>query len=141
MMNNCLVGVLLTIYSIQDIRTKSVSRGMLILGTILLTLSTIFHTDYTLLEVITGVLLGISLFAFSKILRGQIGSGDGIIVAITGVGLGIWNNLGMLFCALFLAGIFSAILLITGKKRNYQFPFVPFLLAGFICLFLLGGSA
>ena len=141
MITNCLVGVLLLIYSIQDIKTKSVSRWLLLLGAIILTISAVLHTDYTFFEIVIGVLLGASLYLFSKILRGQIGSGDGVIVAITGIGLGIWNNLGMLFCALFLAGIFSAILLITGKKRNYQFPFVPFLLAGFICLFLIGGTA
>lgn len=83
-------------------------------------------------------MIGILMLLVSLITKGQIGTGDGIIFCITGLGLGFWNNLWLLMLSLFMAGIFSGILwMLKRVGRKSEIPFVPFILIsylGVLCL-------
>jgi len=79
------------------------------------------------------VLPGAGILALSLMLKGSIGKGDGYLLCISGLALGLKQNLSILFYALFLAGGTAAVLLGLGKvKRDTKLPFVPFLLGGFV---------
>ena len=59
--------------------------------------------------------------------------GDGLILSVTGLGLGFWNNLELFALALFAAALVSIVLLITRlANRKTSIPFVPFLFLGYL---------
>jgi leader peptidase (prepilin peptidase)/N-methyltransferase len=66
---------------------------------------------------------------------GKIGMGDGILLCVTGIGLGFWNNLELFGVALFLAAVLSIILMILRVvDRKKSIPFIPFLFAGYLII-------
>ena len=84
---------------------------------------------------IGGLSIGLAIVLLSKLTAGKIGMGDGILLCITGIGLGFWSNLELFGIALFLAAILSIVLLMLKMvDRKKSIPFVPFLFAGYIIL-------
>lgn len=72
-------------------------------------------------------------FALQTTLRKEsLGEGDIIVVATMGALLG-WQ---VALIAVFLSALFALIILLAIAKKNYQIPFIPFLLLGtFPCVF------
>ena len=65
--------------------------------------------------------------------RGAIGRGDGYLLCVAGVYLGIAGTLSLLSGALFLCAIWSLLLLAIKKAgKKTEIPFVPFLLAAYV---------
>ena len=64
----------------------------------------------------------------SWISHGSIGAGDGAVLVATGVFLGFWGNLRLLFLALILSALVAGYLLVIKRKgRKDRMPFIPFL--------------
>lgn len=84
------------------------------------------------------VLPGVLLFIISKLSRGAVGEGDGLFFAVSGLYIGFWNNVallfyGLLFCSAWGLGIFIWGILEGKKIWNIKLPFLPFLVpAAFI---------
>lgn len=79
------------------------------------------------------------MIVISKITGGKIGMGDGILLCITGMGLGFWGNLELFGIALFFAAVVSILLLIFRlADRKKSIPFVPFLFFGYVFLLIVG---
>lgn len=82
---------------------------------------------------IEGMVPGILLLALSGISRGAVGIGDGLAVTVMGSYLGLWNTVYVLLTALFLSAFWAGFLLVGRKSgRGKEFPFLPFLLIGFV---------
>ena len=91
-----------------------------------------------MLECIGGILIGGAFLGISKVTRGQIGIGDGLILCVTGLGLGIAKGMEMLLYGLLLAALFSAILLVRKvANRKMTIPFIPFLFVGYLITILI----
>lgn len=89
--------------------------------------------ENSLLSIAGGILTGLFLLAASKITRGQIGSGDGIVFLITGISLGMERNFLLLLGSLFIAFLYSLILLLIKKTRwKDAIPFLPFVFAAYV---------
>ncbi len=137
---NGLVFLLLLICSVDDIHKKTIHLKKLIIFMIPIVIGTLIRTDIGIIQCITGMIVGVLFIVISKVTRGAIGMGDGLLLCVTGLGLGIWRNLEMLCYALLFAAIYSSILLIRNfRNRKRKIPFVPFLFLGYICCILLGG--
>ena len=68
-----------------------------------------------------GILLGLSA------LTGEgIGKGDGWFFLVSGIYLGLWKNLILLWGSLMLCFPVSLFLLLRGKGKTYRIPFLPF---------------
>jgi leader peptidase (prepilin peptidase)/N-methyltransferase len=79
--------------------------------------------------------LGLGLVLLSKATGGKIGIGDGLVLAVTGMGLGFWTNMELFAIALSLAAVFSIGLLVIRKaNRNKAIPFMPFLMGAYLFL-------
>lgn len=138
MWSNVAMMGMLTICSVQDIIWKQIRLdpvlGFGILGVI-------FHLlwqQQTIGSILMGMMVGIGLLLLSLLSRGRIGAGDGVLLIVTGVYLGLQKNLALLFYALLICGCFALFLLLTRRKRRQDaIPFVPFLLIAYI--FLLAG--
>ncbi len=76
-----------------------------------------------------GAMIGGTLCLFSLASKGQIGMGDGIVMAALGAWLGFWTAARVLLYALMAAALWSVVLLVRRKGIGAQFPFVPCLLA------------
>ena len=84
-----------------------------------------------------GILPGMFLLASAYATRQAIGYGDGLAVCVCGLYLGMGQTFAMLFYALLFCSVVSAVMLVC-KKRTYKtgVPFVPYLIAGYLCTFL-----
>lgn len=86
-----------------------------------------------------GCLLGGIFLGLGKITRQALGYGDGWMLVATGIFLGFSENMFLLLLGFSLAAIFSiGLLIFQKKKKNDAIPFMPFLLAGYIFLLVLG---
>ena len=81
---------------------------------------------------LSGAVVGLLFLAIGKVTGEALGYGDGVLIGILGIYLGIWDLLGLLATTFFLTALFAAAVLVISKfKRKSAFPFVPFL--GGIC--------
>jgi len=71
--------------------------------------------------------------ASSAASRGQLGTGDAFLFALTGLGLGVMVNIFIIMFSLILA-FFAAVflVLVRHKPKNYGIPLAPFVLSSFI---------
>ena len=79
---------------------------------------------------------GAFLLAVSILTRGQAGAGDALLLCAAGTWSGAQSMLLCLFGALFFLSVLSVVFQLL-KKPVREMPFVPFLLAGFLCQYLL----
>lgn len=85
------------------------------------------------LSLSAGLIPGAALLLAGKWSRGQIGAGDGLLVMVMGIYLGLWETTGILFYASVAAGMAGLFLMLVLKKnRRYEIPFIPFLLVVFV---------
>lgn len=141
--------VLLLIYlfmmSVYDIRKRRIHMGIsaviaALLGAVQLCL--IFQGEVVWYGAFTGVAAGGLMLGISRITGGELGFGDGIVFVISGLLLGLFENVLLLFISLLfsaVAGIF--LLLIKHVGRKYTLPFIPFVFAGYgvMCLWKIAG--
>ena len=77
---------------------------------------------------ISGMLVGVVLFAVSKVSRGAIGEGDALVYTLTGALLGITGNMELLLISLLLCSLVSLGLIVFRRVgRQYKIAFVPFI--------------
>lgn len=87
----------------------------------------------SLVEVIGGMGIGIILLATAFFTREAIGFGDGLLICVSGIYLGLWRNLGLLILGAVCCGMILGIGILAGRlKMADRVPFVPFLLFAFI---------
>ncbi|MCR5545944.1 MAG: A24 family peptidase [Lachnospiraceae bacterium] len=137
----CLIG-LLSLLAIEDMKTKQIPMVPVIICGII---GMVFHLIFqrrTIGDIVAGILIGVVLVGISILTKGKIGKGDGYLFMVTGVYLGFWKNLMLLWLACMIAGLVGlGMILFQKKNRYYQIPFVPFvLLSGFVLLLIGGGS-
>lgn len=137
-MKAVLAAVLLSC-GIVDFLRKRVYIWMLVAGGILVFALLPFCHEITLASRLAGAATGAAIILLSFISGGKIGLGDGILLCITGLGLGFWGNMELFCLALMLAAGLSIILMIFRKAdRRMSIPFVPFMLAGYLIILFTG---
>ncbi len=126
----------LLLLSWQDIRKKEVSLFLLLAGVVIVVLSIgtgIRMGQGTSLWISKGIgmLMGISLILLSKASKGQIGMGDAIVLTVTGIVFGFWDNLFLFFYSLILSAVYTAVLLLMKRIHKKQnIAFLPFIVLG-----------
>ncbi len=129
----------LLLCSIQDIKKKTINIYLILTGFVMLLIGMLWSGEYSFLYYFGGISLGLILLCISFITKDQVGTGDGLIVCITGLCLGFSRNAMLLVISLLGSAIFSIVLLtfkLAGRKKTI--PFVPFLLFGYLGVLLFG---
>ncbi len=135
MRENILLALFLTICSVTDILKKQIYMKVIIpffsLGLALF----FIKSDLSVIEELTGILLGVLLLILARLSSERIGYGDALMVMVSGAYLGIFLNIKLLMWALFISALFSLLLLILKKAGRYtQIPFAPFLLISYFLM-------
>lgn len=91
-----------------------------------------YSNEMAIWEMAAGAAIGLLLLVVGKV-TGQIGIGDGIVFMITGIGMGFWNNLLLLWGSLLLMATVSLALILLQKIRwKARLPFLPFVLCAYV---------
>lgn len=131
-MQNIILLLLLLICAIEDLKRKELTITYILFFGILGVLVHLFYADGSIYNMLFGILLGLAIMILSFFSRGSIGMGDGILLVVTGVYLGGYENMELFLLGTFLAGIWSlGLLVLKKKKRKDKIAFVPFLLAAY----------
>lgn len=132
-----LVLLILGIMGMEDLKKRTISVWKIAVFGMVILLALVYGrgetADINMIPFFTaasGVIPGIVLLILGKLAKGSIGEADGLIVLGLGIYMGFWSVMSVLSVALFLAFIVSGVLLTIGRRRNYEIPFVPFLLLG-----------
>lgn len=138
------IGLLLLLCTLEDIKTRRLNLWhiLIIVPFIIFDLveRTIIEPEVSWIGRVSGLIIGIIFIVLSKLTKGQIGMGDGILISVIGVMLGGLQSLEVITYSFFASSIVAIILLTffkMGKKKTI--PFVPFLLLGYIMSIFLGG--
>ena len=138
MISRILLAAFLTICSVTDLLKKQIYLKIIIpfmaagLGLFFI------RGELSILEETGGILLGVILLLLARVSAEKIGYGDGLMVAVSGTFLGLFMNIRLLMCALFISAIVSAVLLAVKKAgRHTELPFAPFLLVSYAIMTLV----
>ena len=116
-----------------DWKEQKISLVMLLSGGAAGILVQLAFREQTAAEVICGAGIGGLVLMLALVSREAVGAGDGMILIVAGIILGVWGVLELLMTALLLTGIAALFLLVVKRKgRAYRLPFVPFLLAAYL---------
>jgi len=128
-----IMGVTLLLCSIQDVIQKKICLWMIAIGGVLTGICILHYKTISLKDSLGGILVGVGVVLISKATGGKIGMGDGLLLCLTGMGLGLWGNIELFAYALFAAAVVSIVLLILHLvDRKKSIPFVPFLLLSYM---------
>lgn len=136
-----LFDAVLVILAIEDYQKRTISNRYSIIIFILAILTIPLGFGIGLWERVTGFFaVSVPMFLITWIRPGSFGGGDIKLVSSCGAFLGWRLLLRGTVCGIYLAGIYSVLLILIKKeKKNVQFALGPFLSAGYIfsstCLF------
>lgn len=133
-----ILGAMLLACSVQDIRKKKIFLWVIALGALLTGICFPFCSSASFFKTLGGIAVGACVIVISLATGGKIGLGDGMLLCVTGLGLGFWGNLELFALALSMAAVLSIILLIFRlADRKKSIPFVPFLFLGYVFLMVV----
>lgn len=106
---------------------------VVIAGLLLVLCFHIWWNDLQFQDMAGTVIIFMLFMASSYASRGQLGTGDAFIFALTGLGLGIMANIFIIMSS-FIQAFFTAVflVLVKHKPKNYGMPLAPFVLSSFI---------
>ncbi len=136
-----LLGIL-GMCSYRDVRYRSLRTGMLLAFAAVGVWMHLLFERIGVWDMAGGMAVGVSLYLIAHLSGERIGKGDALLVMVCGIFLGFWETIVLLWVAFLLAGVIGfAFVRMRHVGRNYELPFVPFLLLGYVfCLFIWGGS-
>ncbi len=127
----------LGINSYLDLRKNQISLLLVLLYAVL-DIPYLMVNRQRLILLLMGAVPGVLLLCIGKVFGDALGAGDGLVVLVSGLYMGIWGILGVLTLALILAAIWAVFLMVFRKKGGKSsFPFVPFLMAAYTIPWLI----
>ncbi|MBO5373514.1 MAG: prepilin peptidase [Lachnospiraceae bacterium] len=131
----------LGVHSIEDIKRKKITVSITLFSAILCILLHLLFRNESIYSMLAGMLSGTVIVLLSKLSKGRISMGDGVVLMLTGLYLGFWENLCLMFLAFSLASIWGIYqLLVRHKSKDERMAFVPFLFVGYVLLVLGKGA-
>ena len=113
----------------KDLKKKEIFPALTIAGTAAGLAVQIFYYGSAWALAAFSMMPGLLFLALSVLSRGQTGAGDALVFFMTGAWLGadVWR---VFLLSLFGSAVFAGILWMI-KRKNAEFPLVPFILAAF----------
>ena len=128
---------MLIIFSVEDMLYREISVKVILVFLLMGIGIRVYDNTLLSTEIFWGIFIGMIIIASSIILAGNIGVGDGIIFVLTGLFLGIADNLRILIFSVTISGIIGGLLIILKiKKKDYKMPFTVFILISYIVVII-----
>jgi len=128
----------LALFSLEDIRHKSIPffAGIvyLIAGVILSAFRIGADIGSWGLQIVPGIIA----LMISLITRGNLGSGDAMVIFAIGLCLGIRGSALICIIGLVLSSLTAMVVFIIKRDKNYRLAFIPFLLCGAVAEIFIG---
>lgn len=129
----------LGLHSLEDIRRKKITVKLTLFSGIAGILLHMLFQNQSIFEMLAGAVPGVFVLVASYLSKSKIGMGDGIVFMLTGLYLGLVENLRLMFVSFFLASLWGLYLLMIKRcEKSKRIPFVPFLFLGY-CLMMIRG--
>jgi leader peptidase (prepilin peptidase)/N-methyltransferase len=139
MVVNGIVAAVLTVESISDIKTKSISLARLVCYMIVALALNIIMRYQSFISLFGGIIVGVIFLGFGILTKEGIGYGDGAIFICLGAVPGLYDNLRLLMYSLMLAAIVGGIYALVRKKNlKVRIPFIPCVLITYVVMTLVG---
>ncbi len=126
---------MLAICATEDLRKKQIHLNVVLAFGIL---GIVFHMlgqEQTIENIIFGMGVGGVLLLLSILTGGKIGIGDGVLLVVTGIYLGLEQNLMLFVGSLFICACYALFLLVLRRrKRNDTLAYAPFVLVSYVCM-------
>ena len=126
---------MLAICATEDLRKKQIHLNVVLAFGIL---GIVFHMlgqEQTIENIIFGMGVGGVLLLLSILTGGKIGIGDGVLLVVTGIYLGLEQNLMLFVGSLFICACYALLLLVLRRrKRNDTLAYAPFVLVSYVCM-------
>lgn len=133
-MQRVLELALLGICSWEDVKGRQIRQCWLIAFGIEAVLVSMVFGSRSALSLVAGLLPGCVLLLLSWLSRGGVGEGDGLLLMLLGLSLGVGKTLAIFYIAAILSAGYAMFLVVCKKKsRKYAMAFVPFLLVAYVC--------
>lgn len=123
--------------SFEDFRKKRILVYPVLLFGIAGVLLHLYYRNISIGCLLAGCAIGMGLLLLSC-LTGQIGAGDALVLIVSGIYLGFWENTRLFFHGLIFCGIWSlALLALKRKRRRDEVAFIPFLFLAYLEMLVL----
>ena len=126
--------MVMIVISVCDVKTKTIpcwGLSVIFALTIIRVAYNLVVYKATWIDVVVSMVPGIFLITLSLISEGKIGMGDGILITLLGMSIGLEDCVYMLTAALILNCLFVLILFVRHKvTKETQIPFAPFITLG-----------
>lgn len=131
---NLLMGLIFLLWeSAEDIKSRQLNIITLIIFAFLGLIINFFIMDNKVGEICLSLLPGIVMILLSFISNQSVGYGDGVVVGIIGLYVGLARVVVTGIFALIIAMFFSMVLVTVGNVGHRQtIPFVPFILISYV---------
>ena len=118
--------------SLEDLRTRRLSGELLLIGASLAAVYRLTTKEIPGELILAGLAMGAVFLLLGYLTREALGYGDGILICILGVFVGVTELAAMLMVAWTGASVAAVILCVKRRfSRKAAMPFVPFLLLGY----------
>lgn len=142
MVKSCVLLGMLGTLSVEDVRSKKLNVIILSAFGILGVILHMIYQKGEYLSLLGGVGVGFAMGVVSLLSRGRVGMGDALALIVTGIFLGGRGNLTLFLVSQILAACMALFLIIVRKKgKDYEMPFLPFLLVSYVGMLAAGGMA
>ena len=127
----------IVIEAISDVKRREIKIVYLIVAGAIGILALVISGEKSrIISSLFGIAIGLTVIVLAYLTKGGIGYGDGLLLCISALLLGVRNNIVLLFTGCFLSAIVSMFLLVIKKAdRKTILPFVPFLIPAVIVSF------
>lgn len=130
----------LLVLAVIDIKTRRLPTWVLGVGALAALAYQAVWGGRTIVIWGSGAAVGLLFLGIGKVTGEALGYGDGILIGILGIFLGVWDLLGLLVMAFFLSALYAAAMLAVCKfRKKSTFPFVPFLGMAYVIMLAAGG--
>lgn len=132
------IGILLLAACIMDIKSKKISRRMIVLLLLACCAILPFRRYFHILDMLGGMAVGLCIIGLAVISKEQIGKGDGMVIAAVGIAFGARRCFLVLSTASFIMCMIAiGILLLKKGTKQTRLPFLPAVFAGYLLCVVL----
>lgn len=119
--------IIMTLCSIEDIRSQRISMSLLGIGIPIGIMFQVYYHKLSIWSLLAGVGIGLLIMLISFITGEKIGMGDGAVLAVTGLLLGGKRTFTLFVIASGLSGMTALFIFLKRKNGKQEIPFIPFL--------------